>query len=462
MKLRQCVKVFMLLAVFCLIGFVQPAYAAEQEDNVIADGVMVEGIELSGMTKEEAQKIVSEYFERFKTGTLILSFNGSESEISFEELGITWDNPDLVEDALSHGKSGNVLQRYKEQTKLRKEGLVYFIEYSLDNEILQAYLEAEAEARKTDPIDAKIERYKKGFKLVNESVTGLTVDVPATVAKVNEMVQTDWNGGRLTVEAVVQITEPRLTTAMVEQITDCLGKYSTPYNAASVDRTQNLTNGTGFINGDILLPGESLSMYDQLYPCTIENGYASAIAYADGGYVDSVGGGICQIATTLYNALLNSELKVTKRYPHSMTVSYVPPGWDAALSNGYKDLIFMNSTESPVYVEAWAKNGELHIALWGKETRPENREVSYYHNIISDAPPGDPIYTEDPTLPLGVEVIDQDAYNEIKVELYKQVKIDGQVVETIKLHTDKYRGSQAKIRVGTGPAVEDGSSTDGQ
>ena len=131
MKLRQCVKVFMLLAVFCLIGFVQPAYAAEQEDNVIADGVMVEGIELSGMTKEEAQKIVSEYFERFKTGTLILSFNGSESEISFEELGITWDNPDLVEDALSHGKSGNVLQRYKEQTKLRKEGLVYFIEYSL-------------------------------------------------------------------------------------------------------------------------------------------------------------------------------------------------------------------------------------------------------------------------------------------------------------------------------------------
>ena len=111
MKLRQCVKVFMLLAVFCLIGFAQPAYAAEKEDNVIADGVMVEGIELSGMTKEEAQQIVSEYFERFKTGTLILSFNGSESEISFEELGITWDNPDLVEDALSHGKSGNVLQR---------------------------------------------------------------------------------------------------------------------------------------------------------------------------------------------------------------------------------------------------------------------------------------------------------------------------------------------------------------
>jgi len=462
MKLRQCVKVCLLLAVFCLMTFVQPAYAAEEEENVIADGVMVEGIELSGMTKEEAQQVVSEYFERFKTGTLVLSFNGSESEISFEELGITWDNPDLVEDALSHGKSGNVLQRYKEQTKLRKEGLVYFIEYSLDNELLQAYLETEAEARKTEPTDAKIERYKKGFKLVRESVTGLTVDVPATVKLINELVQTDWKGGRLFVDAVVEVTEPRLTTALVEQITDNLGDYATPYNAASVDRTQNLTNGTGFIHGDILLPGESLSMYEQLYPCTIENGYASAIAYADGGYVDSVGGGICQIATTLYNALLKSELKVTKRYPHSMTVSYVDPGWDAALSAGYKDLIFENSTEYPVYIEAWAKNGQLYIALWGKDTRPENREVSYYHNIISDAPPGDPIITEDPTLPLGQIVEDQAAYNEIKVELYKQVKVDGQVVETIKLHTDRYRGSQAKIRVGTGPALEDGSSGEGQ
>lgn len=462
MKFRQCVKVFLLLAVFCLVGFSEPAYAAEESDNVIADGVMVEGIELSGMTKEEAEQVVSEYFERFKTGTLVLSFNGSESEISFEELGITWDNPDLVEEALSHGKSGNVLQRYKEQTKLRKEGLVYFIEYSLDNEILQAYLEAEAEARKTDPVDAKIERYKKGFKLVGESVTGLTVDVPATVEKVTELVQTDWNGGRLLVDAVVEVTEPRLTTELVEQITDCLGEYSTPYNAASVDRTQNLTNGTGFINGDILLPGESLSMYEQLYPCTVENGYASAIAYADGGYVDSVGGGICQIATTLYNALLESELKVTKRYPHSMTVSYVPPGWDAALSAGYKDLIFENSTDYPIYVEAWAKNGELHIALWGKETRPENREVSYYHTIISQIPAGDPIYTEDPTLPLGVEVWDQDAYDEIKVELYKQVKVDGQVVETIKLHTDKYKASPAKIRVGTGPAAGESTSAENQ
>ncbi len=457
MKLRQCVKVCLLLAVVCLIGFAKPAYAAEDSDTVIADGIMVEGIELSGMTKEEAEEVVTEYFERFKTGSLLLSFNGSETEVSFADLGITWDNPHLVEDALSRGKSGNVLKRYKERTQLRKEGLVYFIEYSLDDELLEAYLMAEAEERKTDPIDATIVRSGKGFK-VGESVTGLTVDVPATMEKINEMVQTQWNGGRLAVEAVVEVTEPRLKTEEMQLITDKLGDYDTPYDVNSVDRTQNLTNGTGFINGVVLLPGESLSMYEYLYPCTEENGYRGAIAYADGGYVDSIGGGICQIATTLYNALLKSELKVTKRYPHSMTVSYVKPGWDAALSAGYKDLIFMNSTEYPVYVEAWAKNGQLHTALWGKDTRPENRVVTYYHEIVSETPPGDPIYTEDPTLPWGEEVKIQDPYNAIQAVLYKQVKVDGKVVETIKLHTDRYKASPAKYLIGTGPAVEETQS----
>ena len=460
MKVRHYVATALMLAAFCLFSLTRPVFAAENPEGVVADGVMVEGIELSGMTKEEAEEVVAEYFEGFKTGSLLLSFNGSETEITFEELGITWDNPNLVEEAMSHGKSGNVLQRYKETTRLRKEGLVLDLEYSLDEELLEAYLIAEADARKTDPVDATIARSGKKFK-TTESVTGLTVDVPATMAKIHDMVQNQWNGGCLAVEAVVEVTEPRVSTEDVLLITDKLGDYSTPYNAASISRTQNLTNGTGFINGDILMPGESLSMYEQLYPCTEANGYASAIAYADGGYVDSVGGGICQIATTLYNALLKSELKVTKRYPHSMTVSYVPPGWDAALSSGYKDLEFLNSTDYPVYVEAWAKNGELYICLWGKETRPDNREVSYYEEIISQTPPGDPIVTEDPTLPLGEMVEDQSAYDAIKVVLYKQVKVDGKVVETIKLHTDNYKSSPAKIRVGTGPAAE-GGTTEGQ
>lgn len=395
MKLRQCVKVFLVLTVFCLLGPAGQAYAAEKSDDVIADGIMVGSIDVSGMTEAEAAEAVEEYFERYKTGILNLSFNGTETEIGFDELGITWDNQDVIAEAVACGKSGNMLQRYKELTQLKKEGKGYPIEYSPDSVLVEEYLTAEAEARQTVAKDAEMTRKGKGFT-VTQSETGLTVDVPATLSKISDMVQNEWNGGRLAVDAVVQVTEPKYKTKDLEQVTDLLGDYYTPYNVNSVDRSQNLANGTHFINGEILLPGESMSLHDYLYPCTVENGYRGAIAYADGGYVDSIGGGICQIATTLYNALLKSELKVTARAPHSMTVSYVEPGFDSALSSGYKDLAFTNSTEYPIYVEAWSKEGKLYTALWGKDDRPENRTVTYYNNILSRVAPGEPIYTEDP------------------------------------------------------------------
>lgn len=455
MRWKQCVKVLFLLTVFCLFGSLGTAYAAEDDNSVIADGVMIGSLDVSGMTADEAAQVVETYFERYKSGTLCLSFNGTETQISFEELGISWDNPEVIEEAVSCGKTGNVLQLYKELTQLKKENKVYPIEYSLDSTLVEEYLISEAEARQTEAVDATIKKVKNGFE-VGQSATGITVDVPATLEQILSDVQNIWNGGRLEVDAVVEVTEPKYKTEELELITDCLGEYFTAYNPASADRSQNLKNGTGFINGVVLLPGESLSLYDYLYPCTVENGYRSAIAYADGGYVDSIGGGICQISTTLYNALLEAELKVLTRSPHSMTVSYVEPGFDSAQSEGSKDLSFMNSTDYPVYVEAWASDstGRIYTALWGKDDRPSNREVTYYNNIISRESPGDPIYTEDPSLPAGVEIWDQSAYDAIKVELYKQVKVDGKVVETTLLHTDRYKASPAKIRVGTGAPVE--------
>ncbi len=462
MKWKQCVKGLLVFAAFCLLGAAAPAYAAEEpEDGVIADGIIIGGLDVGGKTESEAREIVEEYFERYKTGVLYLSFNGTETQKGFDELGITWDNPEVVAEAVTCGKSGNILERYKELTQLSKEKKEYPIEYSLNESLLEAFLQEEAEARQTEAVDATIKKSGNSFE-VTESTTGLTVDVPATVEKVVGAVQTEWAGGRLQLEAVVQVTEPKYKAEELKLIQDVLGEYSTSYNPGSADRSQNLTNGTGFINGEVLLPGETLSLYDYLYPCTVENGYRAAIAYADGGYVDSIGGGICQISTTLYNALLESELEVVTRSPHSMTVSYVEPGFDSAQSAGSKDLCFKNSTDYPVYVEAWASGGKLYTALWGKDDRPSNREVTYYNNILSRVGPGEPIITEDPNLPAGQQVWDQDAYDAIKVELYKQVKIDGQVVETTLLHTDRYKASPAKIRVGVGePLPEENAGGEG-
>lgn len=441
-----------ILAVLCLLVSAPTVLAAEK-DETIAEGISIGGMSVGGMTEEEAEKLVANYVAGLENGTLQLSFNGAETEIGFAELGFQWDNPDVVSEAAICGQTGNLLERYLEITTVKNEGRDYEIQYHIDENLLEAYLQEQAEEYQTEAVEAVIKRSGKGFT-VTQSEDGLTVDLEATMSKILGAMETEWTGGTLSVDAEVEILKPTHVTEELQQIKDCLGEYSTIYNAANAARSTNLTNGTGFINGVVLLPGESLSIYDYLYPCTEENGYRSAIAYADGGYVDSIGGGICQISTTLYNALLKAELKVLTRAPHSLTVSYAEPGFDSAQAEGSKDLSFMNSTDYPVYVEAWASQGTLYCGLWGVETRPSNRTVRYYNNILSKVDPGEPVVTEDPSLPEGKVVYDQEPYYAIVAELYKEVSVDGEVTETTLLHTDRYTASPAKVRVGTGPAEE--------
>jgi len=459
MKWKRHLRLF-LMTLGCLCLFSGTAYAEEESGDVMADGIMIDSLDVGGMTADEAEKAVEEYFEKFRSGILRLSFNGDTVEIGFDELGITWDNPNVIEDAMACGKSGNVLQLYKELTQLRTEKKNFPIEYSLDETLIQDFLQQEADDRETEPVEATITKEGKKFE-VTQSATGLTVDVPATLNMILDAAQNDWMGGILSIDAEVEILEPKYKTEELKLIQDCLGEHTTKFDKDNLDRLKNVSNGSHFLDGNVLLPGESMSLYDYMYPCTEENGYTYGIAYANGGYLDSIGAGICQVSTTMYNALLKAELKVLTRSPHSMTVSYAEPGFDSAQSAGSKDLSFMNNTDYPIYVEAWAADGKVHAALWGKDDRDlENRKVEYYNVILSNVPPGEPIYTEDPNLPEGKTVMDQSPYNAIKAELYKQVTVNGQVVETTLLHTDRYRASPAKYRVGTGapeePAPEEG------
>lgn len=446
MNWKKSIKGIGILALVCLM---MPAYTAKAaESATIAEGITVDGIDIGGMTKSEAEDTVRRYVEGMADGALELAFNGAKAEISMEELGFEWENPEIVSLAAECGQEGNILERYKELTTLKTEGKNYTVEYHIDEKQLEEFIQDQAVAHETKAMEAVVTKSGKLFQ-VTESADGLTVNRERTNEVVFEKLYGEWSGGILRVDAATQVLEPKYKTEELEQIRDCLGSYTTPYNEANRSRSVNLVNAAHFLDGQVLLPGESLSLYDKLYPCTEENGYQSGIAYAEGGYVDSIGGGICQVSTTMYNALLLAEVKVVTRAPHSMTVSYVEPGFDSAQSAGSKDLSFRNDSDYPIYVEAYAKSGTVYCAVWGMETRSADRTVRYYNNILSKEDPGDPVITEDPSLPAGTIKYDQDAYYAIKVELYKEVSEGGKVVETKLLHTDRYQASPAKIRVGT-------------
>ena len=156
---------------------------------------------------------------------------------------------------------------------------------------------------------------------------------------------------------MAEVVEPEGTKEELAKVKDLLGSYTTNYSTSSAGRCANISVAAGKINGTVLYPGEEFSVGQTIGPLTAAGGYELAGAYENGQTVQSYGGGVCQVSTTLYNAVLKAELEVTQRSNHSMIVTYVKPSMDAAIAGDYKDLVFENDTDAPIYVQGIYNSG---------------------------------------------------------------------------------------------------------
>ena len=201
------------------------------------------------------------------------------------------------------------------------------------------------------------------------------------------------------------------------------------------------------------MPGEVLSGYECLQPFTIENGYKTAAAYENGQVVDSIGGGVCQIATTLYDAALQAEMEIVQRQNHSMIVTYVKPSMDAAIAGTYKDIKIKNNYSTPVYIEGYTSGKKLIFTIYGKDTRPSGRQVEYVSETVGTTNPGEPQMITDNSLAPGAKVKVQSAHTGYRSRLWKVVTVDGVEQERTLLNEDTYNASKAIYRVGPAQAA---------
>ena len=167
--------------------------------------------------------------------------------------------------------------------------------------------------------------------------------------------------------------------------------------------------------------------------------------------MDSVGGGVCQVATTLYNAVIRAELDIVQRYNHSMIVSYVKPSDDAAIAGTYKDLKFKNNLDNPVYIEGYCSGGIITFNVYGVETRPANREISFRSETLSEENPVTQ-FNFDAGQPVGYFNTEQSAHKGGTARLWKTVTVDGTVQSDEIFNNSKYKSSPKIVTVGTGGA----------
>ncbi len=438
------------IAAVCGVAVIGIAAAVvnTSSSGTVPNGFHVGQFDLSGMTPDEADKTIENAVAEMENQTVSIVVEGHEVSTTAAELGFSWTNQKEIDDATEKVSSGNLLSRYINQRELKQSKADLQIETEVDESKVAEFVQNECAEFTVAPQDAVITHENGAFQ-VSQSITGQEVDIDATTNTLNEAIA----GGLyepVCVDATVKKAEPARTTESLSTIQDVLGTFSTGFSS-SASRTQNLRNGASKINGTVLMPGEEFSAYKWLTPFTIENGYASAGSYSNGQVVDTVGGGACQICSTLYNAALLAELEITQRQNHSMIVTYVPASQDSAIAGTTKDLKFKNSYDTPIYIEGIVNGGTISFTIYGKETRPENRTIKFVSETLSKKDPGEPIMKVDTSLAPGAQVKVQSAHYGLQSQLWKYVYVDGVETEKTLLNNDTYMASKAIYR--TGPAA---------
>ena len=421
------------------------SYAKNTSDK-IARGVYAGEVNLSGLTREEAKDAVEAYFLKKAEEKITLTVNKEELEISRGDLGIAWKNTEIVEDAYGVGKSGNLIKRYKAIKDLEFSNEVFELDYTADAELIQTIVTERCTKLNKEATNMGLEKTESGFVVI-EGQEGVVVDEAAAKEAILAYIEDEFDGTSASIEVPTMISAPLGSREELEKVKDLLGSFQTSFKSSNSSRSKNVRSGAGHINGTVLYPGEVFSTYEYVTPFTTENGYAMAGSYLNGKTVDSMGGGICQVSSTLYNAVLMAELEVVERSPHSMMVAYVQASADAAIAGTYKDFKFKNSTDAPIYIEAYTTEGKnVVFNIYGQETRPEGRTIKYVNKVLSSTPAVTELHA-DGGQGIGYRIVES-GHNGCKAELYKEIYMNGVLQSSEFVNKSNYAVSNRKVYYG--------------
>lgn len=275
---------------------------------------------------------------------------------------------------------------YDSDPKKAMEQIDDALKNSISNEIVLDFDKKEPNKMTIDTLDALVYQLPENasyalengqIKIIPEKV-GRYINKDECLSAIESFEQTGLETEFTYYSSAPDVTEEILASKLFNAQ---LGSYTTRFNAGSVNRSANIANAASKINGKILLPGEIFSFNETVGHRTVANGFKTAPEYQNGQTVDGIGGGTCQVSTTVYSAALYADLKIVKRSNHSMAVSYVPLGQDATVTDGGLDLKFENNTDYPIKLNTAINGGSITISVTG--TAPDTaKTVKLLHTPV--------------------------------------------------------------------------------
>ncbi len=370
-------------------------------------GVTIDGVDVGGMTKEQAQAAIRNHIDDIQNRRVRIIINDEVADTTLSELGFFYDGNDHVEEAIESGGDDFFSRAFSTNSHGRDAD--YKLAYGVDEAAVRDFVEKKCAVYDVKAKNSRL-KFRNGKFIATKDRVGQKLNVEDTVEKIMKAVNASTGADPLEIEAQVDVKLPKYAREDVSKCKDLLGSYSTSYASSNEARAGNVWTAANYIDGTTLYPGRTFSTVRTIKDRTEANGYKTAPEYSSGRVVDGIGGGVCQVSTTLYNAVLNAELEVVERSPHSMVVAYVDVSRDAAISGDYKDFKFKNNTDAPVYIAASASGGVLTFKIYGHETRAANRSIEFESEILDTIQPGGDVITEDKSLPASYRAVTQEAH----------------------------------------------------
>ena len=378
---------------------------------------------------------------------IVLTKGKKTVEIPCNKLGMKSDLKALLDVAFETSHAGNFFERFENAKHKKDMNLDLTLSHSYDTTLIKQAVEEVKDQFYIAPVDATISRKHGQFVTTNEK-SGQTLDVVATVATIEEVLNSN-HEEIVAVEACVTAIAPKYTVASFENSKKLIASFSTSYNNSDLGRNKNLEVAAANIS-DTLLPGEVFSLAEHLEPITYEAGYRESNVIVNGKLEKGIGGGVCQVASTLYNAILLTNLDITMRQNHSLAVSYVPLGRDATYATGAIDFKFKNNLDSVVMIDAYCANNNVYVNIYSSPAAKPQYEVKFLSEVVEEVGAPETKYIDDPTLEVGQEVVETRALDGKRVKLYKLFyDTNGNLVKKVVANNSYYKPRAAVIRRGT-------------
>lgn len=422
MRITLAAEIILILCLVIIgaVLFLHQTVPTSQQTDVLPDPdtkIFVGDIEITGMDRKEAEMLL----ERSYTWNLVIQQEDNSYQV--EDYLKT-----EIERILDDVYSGDPQEYYELQVQN-----IDMIASSTADQVHDAWSKAAD--------DSRIVSYdsETGNFVISESGTGYEIDTQKLEEELRNALEKKQYD--LTINAVTIDGTPNITKDDI----GLLGTYTTT-TTKNAARNTNIQLACDAVNGTIIEPGEQFGYNEVVGERTEGKGYQFAAAYSNGEHVMEIGGGVCQLSSTIYNAAIAGALQIDERTAHTFEPTYVTPGDDAAVSWGHPDFKFTNNSESAIGIKAIFENNTVTVEIYGVPILQAGTTRYLQSEKVGVVEAPETIYVIDETLQLGEEVIDKEAVPGNKWETYIVEETDGIVTDRTYLHTSRYKGSAAVVR----------------